>query len=450
MAARTSPRALSLAALVSMTFLLVGCPPNPTPRVPRPVANAGPDQTVSAGDEVTLDGSASTPSRGGMLTFTWQQLAGTPVVLDNPHEPIATFLAPESQTILTFQLIVTESTGRSAGDTTQVTVEAPPPPIPDAILYVANVAGDSVTAYGFDVPAELDGDVPPAAELFGPTNTLLNVPTAVVIDNTETLLVYNAGTPSITGYPNALTLPAINGDRLPNRVIQGTATNLVGSAAMAYDAANDVLFVADADTDVINVFANASLPFSGNVAPTRIIDSPDVAFPRGLNLGANGELYVANGLDIDSVAVFDNAATLDGDVFAARLIRSPAFEDVFDAFIDVNNTLYVVNGAGGGNQINIFANALTLDGEFLPDAIVTVIGAVNLSAIIVDAAGNAYIADPDNNAIYGYTKLVMRDGLTLPDRTLKGPATGLAGPLRMFLVDWTTCATNQLSAPSIP
>ncbi|HOO15985.1 MAG: hypothetical protein KBH81_08980 [Phycisphaerae bacterium] len=450
MTSRTSPRILSLAALVSVTCLLVGCPPNPTPPVPRPVANAGPDQTVSVGDEVTLDGSASAPSRAGTLTFTWQQLAGTPVVLDNPHEPIATFLAPDSPTILTFQLIVTESTGRSAEDTTQVTVEGAPPPIPEAILYVANAAGGSVTAYGFDVPFQLDGDLPPAAELIGPINTAVNIPTAVVIENTGTLLVYNAGTPSITGYPDALTLVTIDGDRPPTRVIQGAATNLVGPAAMAYDAANDVLFVADADTDVINVFANASLPFSGNVAPTRVIDSPDVAFPRGLSLGSNGELYVANGLDVDSVAVFDNAATLDGAVFAARLIRSPAFEDLFDAFIDVNNTLYVVNGAGGGNQISIFANALTLDGEFLPDAIVTVIGAVNLSAIIVDADGNAYIADPDNNAIYGYNKLVMRDGLALPDRTLRGPATGLAGPLRMFLVDWTTCATNQLPALSTP
>ena len=129
------------------------------------------------------------------------------------------------------------------------------------------------------------------------------------------------------------------------------------------------------------------------------------------------------------MAVFDNAATLDGAVFAA-LIRSPHSKTRL-TFIDVNNTLYVVNGAGGGNQISIFANALKLDGEFLPDAIVTVIGAVNLSAIIVDADGNAYIADPDNNAIYGYNKLVMRDGLALPDRTLRGPATGLAGPLRV-------------------
>ena len=145
-----------------MTCLL-GLPAESDAPVPRPVANAGPDQTVSVGDEVTLDGSASAPSRAGTLTFTWQQLAGTPVVLDNPHEPIATFLAPDSPTILTFQLIVTESTGRSAEDTTQVTVEGAPPPIPEAILYVANAAGGSVTAYGFDVPFQLDGDLPPAA-----------------------------------------------------------------------------------------------------------------------------------------------------------------------------------------------------------------------------------------------------------------------------------------------
>ncbi len=422
------------AALVvaSATLPLGGCPPNPPLPPPPPVADAGPDQVVAAGAEVTLDGSGSSPSNGGMLRFSWREVAGTPVMLIDPQNVIATFVAPDSSALLTFRLTVTEIPGGTAQDTTRVTVVANPPPTPTKILFVANSLGNNVTAYGFTDPARLSGDVAPDANVVG-FQTQLNAPTAVVIDNSAALLVNNSATPAITGYANALDLAALNGDTAPNRIVQGAATGLVGSASMALETANDLLFVAEVDTGVINVYANASSSFNGNVAPVRTITSTDVAVPRGINFGANDQLYVANGLDVDNVVVFANASALVGSVSATRVIQSPAFADVFDAFIDANNTLYVVNGAGGRNRVDIFANATTLDGTVLPDASINVIGAGNISAIVVDFAGNGYIADSANNAIYGYNAIVTRSGLVPPDRTLQGANTGLAGPLRMFL-----------------
>jgi hypothetical protein len=420
--------------VLAANVLLCGCPPSPTPPGPTPpVANAGPDQTVAAGDEVTLDGSASSSPGGGTLTFLWSQTAGTAVVLSTPTAVTTTFDAPDSSEVLTFQLTVTDSTGGVAHDTVQVTVVVPPPPTPSAILFVANFVGNNVTAYGFNNPTDLTGDVAPNANLAG-VQTTLNTPTAVVIDNSDDLLAYNSGTPSITVYANALDLTAIDGAVFPSRTVQGGATGLAGTASMAFDAANDLLFVAEFDTSVINVYAHASTSgFVGNVAPVRVITSLDVTSPRGISLDAAGQLYVANGGGIDNVVVLANASALHGAVLATRIIQSPAFADLFDAFIDINNTLYVVNGAGGRNEISIFANASTLDGAFLPDASITVIGAGNLSAIIVDSAGNGYVADSADNAIYGYNAIVTRDGLVPPDRTLRGANTGLAGPLHMFL-----------------
>ena len=75
-----------------------------------PVANAGPDQTVTLNSPVTLDGSASSDPDGHLpLTFLWTQTGGTGVVLDDPTACSPTFVSPANSSILTFSLVVTDS-----------------------------------------------------------------------------------------------------------------------------------------------------------------------------------------------------------------------------------------------------------------------------------------------------------------------------------------------------
>jgi hypothetical protein len=93
-----------------------------------PVANAGPDQSVPSGSLVTLDGSASTNSTTGALTYLWSQVSGPPVVLNTtPTSALATFTAPVVQpgaaAKLVFQLIVRNAGGQvSTADTITVSV----------------------------------------------------------------------------------------------------------------------------------------------------------------------------------------------------------------------------------------------------------------------------------------------------------------------------------------
>ncbi len=73
-----------------------------------PTANAGPDQTVTEGTLVALDGTASSGPAGEALTFVWTQTGVPAVTLSDPTSPTPTFTAPEvpADTPLTFTLEV--------------------------------------------------------------------------------------------------------------------------------------------------------------------------------------------------------------------------------------------------------------------------------------------------------------------------------------------------------
>jgi K319-like protein len=93
-------------------------------------ADAGADQTVQQGQQVTLDGSASINAD----TFAWTQTAGPAVTLTGADSAVATFTAPVTATTLTFRL--TASTG-SASSTDDITITVAPVAAP-----VANAGPD--------------------------------------------------------------------------------------------------------------------------------------------------------------------------------------------------------------------------------------------------------------------------------------------------------------------
>ena len=91
--------------------------------LPAVAADAGPDQTVDEAAEVALDGSGSA---GQDLAFTWSQMAGPPVALNDPTAQQPSFIAPVltggfgAQT-LTFELVVSAA-GQTDSDTVDVVV----------------------------------------------------------------------------------------------------------------------------------------------------------------------------------------------------------------------------------------------------------------------------------------------------------------------------------------
>ncbi|MFM7861218.1 MAG: PKD domain-containing protein [Candidatus Nitrosotenuis sp.] len=99
------------------------------PRNQQPTADAGSDQTVEKGDEVTLDGSGSDPE-GDALRYNWSQITGPKIQLDDPSSQTPSFdtsSVTRGSAIFTFQLIVFDGFGGMAKDTMTVKMTAAKP-----------------------------------------------------------------------------------------------------------------------------------------------------------------------------------------------------------------------------------------------------------------------------------------------------------------------------------
>ena len=102
-----------------------------------PGADAGTPQSVASGDQVTLDGSASSDPLGHALNYEWKQTGGTAVTLSSSTAVKPTFTAPTGPATLTFSLVVKSSEAASTAASVTVSVaaeEPPPPPEPPAEL----------------------------------------------------------------------------------------------------------------------------------------------------------------------------------------------------------------------------------------------------------------------------------------------------------------------------
>jgi hypothetical protein len=113
------------AILFTGVALLGGCPetqepedqtpepnviPDTTPVNEPPVADAGDDQTASAGGLVVLDGDGSSDADGDRLAFFWRQTDGDlDIVLEDGFSSRPRFFVPDvltQETVLTFRLTV--------------------------------------------------------------------------------------------------------------------------------------------------------------------------------------------------------------------------------------------------------------------------------------------------------------------------------------------------------
>ncbi len=115
----------------------------------RPTANAGPDQTVTVGTTVTLDGSASSDPEGHALAYSWvlvSQPAGSAATLGNPTTAKPTF-TPVWAGSYVVGLVVNDGVLSSTQSNVAVTVQyAPAPAASGGGCFIATAAFGSPLA----------------------------------------------------------------------------------------------------------------------------------------------------------------------------------------------------------------------------------------------------------------------------------------------------------------
>ena len=391
----------------------------PLDNVP-PSADAGDDQTVEGGGTVTLSAAASSDPDEDDLSFSWAQIDGEPVSLDNTTAETLTFELANIDDTLVFEVTVDDGQGHSATDTVTVTSSRLAP-----ILLLVNRLGNSVV--GFVDPGTLDGNVAPDTEIVGDLTTLAG-PTDVLVNLTNDLVVSQSGTDALQlfGDPEVTT-----GNIAPPTTVLGPSTLISDPAAMAYDATEDLIFVANKgdNTDIL-VFTNPTVCcFNDDLAPIRVISIPVLSLLTGMHMTPDNDLYVVDNNNA-AVLVFAEASTLRGDVEPDRTLTSDAFEDPFNVFVDDDDRLYVVNNGG---SVQVFEGASDLSGDLVPDVDVDIEGSRFLTAIVGDVEGRIYVVDFDENAIYVFDGFPAEGGTISPDRTIRGDLTRLDGPIRAFV-----------------
>ncbi len=140
----------SLAAMVSVT---INAGTND-----RPTADAGADQTVAEGASVTLDGSGSSDPEGAPLNYTWSQIQGQNVTLNNASTESPTFTAPtnlSANAVLEFSLVVNDGANDSQPNTVTITITG----VNDR--PTANAGADQTVAEGATVTLNGSGSSDP-------------------------------------------------------------------------------------------------------------------------------------------------------------------------------------------------------------------------------------------------------------------------------------------------
>jgi hypothetical protein len=117
-----------------------------------PSADAGSDQSVTAGRTVTLDGANSHDPDGTLSSVQWEQVSGNnQVILMTPNELTTEFIAPAVDSdgdILTFKLTIMDNDDLVSSDTVTTNVAVPVVPLAEAGSDQRVTTGVTVTLDG--------------------------------------------------------------------------------------------------------------------------------------------------------------------------------------------------------------------------------------------------------------------------------------------------------------
>jgi len=330
---------ISRSSLVAcaLAFHCLGCIPASAP----PTANAGPDQMVTLGDVVTLDGAGSAASDGGKLTYQWQFIVRPDAslsVLSGTGTATPQFQA-DKPGIFSLRLTVIDEAGNSAIDSVVITVQGMLATVPDLTGLTEAEAEAALAAAGLikgDVTMGSSGTIPVGHVIQsdpGPGEEHLpGTPVDLVLSSGPAVVMV----PDVTGLQRALAE-----NILTNAGLQVGAVTFAHSETVL--AGNVIETSPSADTEV-DEGTDVDLLLSLGPASANQVAVPDVV---GLDRASAEAALTSAGLMVGNVT-FENSEVIEAD---AIILSDPAAATIVDSGATVD--LVVSIGPSSGIQVEV-------------------------------------------------------------------------------------------------
>jgi tetratricopeptide (TPR) repeat protein/streptogramin lyase len=425
------PIIVAVVVIAAAVFFMM----RPTPEINAlPIASAGTDQILNAGNIVNLDGSKSSDSDGNSLTYSWKQTSGPTVTLNNANTAGPSFIAPivSSDTVLIFALTVTDDKGSTSTDNIQVTVNYVAPanqlPVANAGQDQTVNAGDVVTLDG-NASKDPDGNIITYSwiQIAGPAVTLNDASTtrpsftAPRVSSDTQLKFYltvkddKGDTSSFASVTITVKAPApaspqptqtppssnmtTTGGTSPSQgqysFIRAWRLEGIGNgeyslpAGIAIDSSDNV-YVADFMNSEIQVFGSNGDFFTKWEPPGSVY----FGYPEGISIDSSGNMYVSNFINDHIQKVDSNGKLITA--WGSTGSGNGQFDGAAGIAIDSSDNVYVADYIN--NRIQKFDSS----GKFITKWGTTGEANGQLAlprAIAIDSSDNVYVADNMNNRI---------------------------------------------------
>lgn len=300
-----------------------------------PSVNAGQDQTVIPGTEVTLNGSGSDPD-GGTVTFSWSQVSGPSITLTNSNSASASTASLVESGMYVFRLTVTDDENEVAFDDVNITVSTQ-----SSGVTSINSGGSAFNFEGVDW----------AADQYSNGGSILT--NAIEIANTENDLLYQTERYRTSGNL-VYEIPVTNGNHSVNLHFAEIYFGVPGDGAGGGEGSR----VFDIDVEGQQIEGYDIVKAAGGSATAVIESFTDVAVSDG-------------SLTITLIPVTENPKISGIEIVQPTSDSTPMVEAGEDVQITLPNNSVVLTGTGSdpdGGEVSflwekVSGPSATLSGE---------------------------------------------------------------------------------------